>query len=234
MQPRLVLFLVVLAFGATAAQAGHPAATDDAGTVDAGSYELELSGSHLDARDVQCQGYGLALRRGLSGALDVGAAAACVQDDGSTWELAVDAKVRLGHEQGLRPATFVRFDAAVVDLAGTSDPTWNGLALGGTWGFGPGELTIEFVGVGAERSREPIGLGVVWYESLGAHWTLALEATTEPFVARPASTVLIGLVHHLDMIGDLSVGMRAVDAATSSWDDVEWSLGLTRGFEAFD
>lgn len=215
----LILLLSSLAF------AGHPAATDDAGTVEPGSAEIELSSTRVETPRDPVSGYTLALRTGLSPRIDAGLAVETFVDGGAEFGFAFDTKWRLNEGRGWIPAGFTRADASV---DAERDATWDGLAFGSTWAASSREVTVEWTGLGTQDALECVGLGIVWYESITDAWTLALEASAGPFAAGDEPRcALVGVIRDTGPVGAVSLGVRIVEES-SDHRVTEVTVGLTR------
>jgi hypothetical protein len=112
--------LVVFVFSAMAANAwaARPLATDDAGTVEKGKFETEISFDHCQYRpDGSCQSPAFALKHGLTDRLDLGLGFSHATDkdaDGNTtgWgmsPLELGLKMSLLKEQGSLPDVSLSF-----------------------------------------------------------------------------------------------------------------------------
>lgn len=225
---RTLFFALLCCVLATPALAGHPAGTDDAGTVDVGMLEVEASSARYEADGSSCEGYGLAVRRGLLARVDGGVALECLADRETSFGLAFDSKVRLNEGLVWRPATFVRADAELPAVGDGGSLEWSGFGVGATWGFARRELSLEWTGVMMESSLDPVGVGLVWYEAVSSHWTLALEANAAPFVDGDVpQSAMFGVIRDFGVVGALSFGFRVAETA-DAWDDTEFTVGLTR------
>lgn len=214
-------------FYATTVFAGHPAATDDAGTVDVGAYEVELSSARVDFGGTTVDGYGVALRRGFTGAFDAGVAAEFVHEVDTVYGFGFDTKFRFTEALTWRPAVFVRADASVPDVENDGSLTWDGLALGSTWGFADREISLEVSALGTEDGGDAVGLGAVWYQNIAEGWIAAAEFAVAPFVEGDVpQSAMLGVIHEFETFGALSFGF-VFHESEGAWDDSEVTVGLT-------
>jgi hypothetical protein len=130
---RAILFLVAVAVAICPVWAARPLATDDAGTVEKGKYETELSFDHCQNRpDGTCQSPGIQLKHGLTDRMDIGFAVGHDTDkdaDGNTvaWgmsPLAVGIKAALLKEHKTLPDLSI----SVGFESGASEWSVNGIA----------------------------------------------------------------------------------------------------------
>lgn len=175
--------LALLILLPSAAWAGHPLSTDDAGTVDPGSAEVELALGAGTGPALTTE-HGLAVHLGASERFDLGVSWASATE-GPLLVVggpALDAKLRLLDGDGARPALAVRIDAALPTA--DAGPGVGGSALAtvelGRWAalldVGPtcseGVCEAHASAAGALQATDALGLvGEVGWDG-GSIWSI--------------------------------------------------------------
>lgn len=236
LKPALPLSLLLLLGLADAgpARAAHPLLVDDAGALEPGHRELELSTSGFALRHPSRPQAGLAGRLGLAHQTDAGLALTWVRDrPEDLYEGVLDLKWAPGHARGWRPRPFVRPDFALAVGPEQARLSVAGLGAGLSWQGPAGLVTCEFSW--AEPLDSAFLSWSVWGAGLGVdlpvsrRWRLAAGWRRTSLAPSGDGLARFGVVRGFDT-GDLSVGLQVgpdADAATH----VDLLLGWTALFE---
>lgn len=218
-----------LLVASVSAQAAHPLLTDDTGTQGGGNWQLEINTDHTRARDGAETSWeraaGVALTRGVTGALDLAVSVPWMQasepgearrrgvgdttlqakwrfhDDENGWSLALRPAVMLPTGNATRGLGNGRASAGVALISTLERGAWTWLANAGyTWNDNR---------IGDRKSLWSLSTALL--HSLAPRWSLAVDVgisrSADPGV-RHDTYGLVGVIYHASKDLDLDVGWR--------------------------
>lgn len=230
---RLLFWLAALSLAAAPVRAARPLATDDAGTVEPGKFETELSFDHCQNRpDGTCQSPGIQLKHGLTDRMDIGLAFGHDTDkdaDGNTvgWgmsPLAVGVKAALMKERKALP------DLSVAAGFETGSSAWwlNGIASQEIAGLGL-HFNLGYQSAGEPLVRGSYTLGLAAEYTVLKKLRLCAELNSELLDDGQQVMGNSGLIGgSLDLgLGVWDLGGRLYDKRGPRW---QATTGFTFGF----
>jgi len=233
MTEKWTLVLLLIAFQALPLTASRPLATDDAGTVAPGKYEVELAYEHTQCRpDGLCQAPGFQLKHGLTSRMDIGVAfghetAKDAEGNTVSWgttPLAVGLKASLLREHKSLP------DLSLSAGYETGSGGWSlsGIASKEIAGLGF-HLNLGYNGSGEAMVRGSYGFGLAAEHTLFQKLRLCAELNSELLDDGRQVLRNSGLVGgSLDLgFGSWDLGGRLFDKRGPRWQAV---TGLTMEF----